>query len=143
MNLTKFTDYSLRVLLYLAERQDRLCRITEIADWYGISKPHLVKIVHQLAQLNYIQSTQGRNGGIRLNMLPSEISIGQIARQTETNFNIVECFDHTTNTCRITNTCSLKHTLHKATDAFLTVLDKTTLASLISPQQNQQGKETK
>lgn len=141
MNLTKFTDYSLRVLLYLAECPETLCRITEIAEWYGISKPHLVKVVHQLAQLGYVKSIQGRNGGICLNQSPFEITIGQIVRQTEPDFHVVECFNNAKNTCRITNTCSLKHTLHSATDAFLTVLDKTTLASLTLTQNNQIRKE--
>lgn len=134
MNLTKFTDYSLRVLLYLAERPEKLSRITEIAEWYGISKPHLVKVVHQLAQFGYVKSVQGRNGGIYLNKPSSDITVGQIVRQTEPDFHVVECFDATNNTCRITNHCSLKHALHNATNAFLTVLDKTTLASLALPQ---------
>lgn len=143
MNLTKFSDYSLRILLYLTERPNQLCRTSEIADWYGISKPHLVKVVHQLAQFGYIRSIQGRNGGICLNKSSSNITIGQIVRQTEPNFHTVECFDDVNNTCRIINTCSLKHVLHSATNAFLTVLDKTTLASLSSTQQNQQRKEIK
>lgn len=134
MNLTKFTDYSLRVLLYLTERQDRLCRITEIADWYGISKAHLVKVVHQLVQIGYVKSVQGRNGGICLNKASTDITMGQVVRKTEPDFYMVECFNVQENTCHITNSCSLKHALHSATNAFLTALDKTTLSSLISSQ---------
>ena len=130
MQLTQFTDYSLRTLMYLAEHPDKLCTIGEIANWYGISKPHLVKVVHNLAKLDYIKSVQGKGGGIFLNKPASEINIGRIVRDTEPNFHIVECFEKENNTCRITNSCKLKHVLHDATQSFLKILDQHTLESV-------------
>jgi Rrf2 family nitric oxide-sensitive transcriptional repressor len=132
MQLTQFTDYSLRTLMYLAEHPDKLCTIGKIAEWYGISKPHLVKVVHNLAKLGYIKSVQGKGGGISLNKPVSEINIGSIVRDTEPNFHMVECFDKKNNTCKITNNCKLKHVLHDATQSFLGMLDEHTLESVCS-----------
>lgn len=132
MQLTQFTDYSLRTLMYLAEHQDKLCTIGEIAKWYGISKPHLVKVVHNLAKMNYIRSVQGKGGGISLNKPVSEINIGKIVRDTEPDFHLVECFDKENNTCRITNNCKLKHVLHDAAQSFFAMLDRQTLESVCS-----------
>lgn len=132
MQLTQFTDYSLRTLMYLAEHPDKLCTIGEISNWYGISKPHLVKVVHNLVKMDYIKSVQGKGGGISLNKPASEINIGRIIRDTEPNFYIVECFDKENNTCKITNRCKLKHSLSKATDAFLKILDQQTLENVCS-----------
>ena len=132
MQLTQFTDYSLRTLMYLAEHPDKLCTIGEIAQWYGISKPHLVKVAHNLVKLDYIKSTQGKGGGISLNKPLSEINIGRIVRDTEPNFHMVECFDKENNTCKITNNCKLKHVLHDATQSFLGMLDEHTLESVCS-----------
>ncbi len=132
MQLTQFTDYSLRTLMYLAEHPDKLCTIGEIAEWYGVSKPHLVKVVHNLAKLGYIKSVQGKGGGIALNKPISEINIGHIVRDTEPNFNMVECFDKKNNTCKITNNCKLKHVLYGATESFLNMLDQHTLGSVCS-----------
>lgn len=130
MQLTQFTDYSLRTLMYLAEHSDRLCNIGEIAEWHEISKPHLVKVVHNLVKLGYIKSIQGKGGGISLNTPPSEINIGRIVRDTEPNFHMVECFDTENNTCKITNSCNLRHVLHDATQSFLKILDQHTLKSM-------------
>jgi len=132
MQLTQFTDYSLRTLMYLAEHPDKLCTIGEVADWYGISKPHLVKVVHNLAKMDYIKSIQGKGGGIALNKKLSDINIGRIVRDTEPNFYMVECFDVVSNKCKITNSCKLKHVLHDATQSFLNMLDQQTLESVCS-----------
>jgi len=130
MQLTKFTDYSLRVLMYLSNHTDNLCTINEIAKWHNISKAHLVKIVHNLAKLGYIKTIQGKDGGLSLNKTAREINIGQLIRDTEPNFYITECFNKEENGCRITKACKLKHILSEATNQFLKVLDKHTLDSI-------------
>lgn len=128
MQLTIFTDYGLRSLMYVATRQDRLCSVKEIAEHYGISRNHLVKVVHRLAQLGYITSAKGKGGGIRLAGEPAKIKLGELVRKLEPNMDIVECFNRDTNTCRITDTCRLKHQLHEARTAFIDTLDQYTLA---------------
>lgn len=130
MKLTQFTDYSLRVLIYLAQDWERKCTIREIAQWHKISKPHLVKVVHQLTKLNYIKTFQGKGGGISLKVIPSKINIGKVVRETESDFHIVECFDIKSNRCRIIKRCKLKYALHEAKQAFLKVLDLLTLEDI-------------
>lgn len=94
MKLTNYTDYSLRVLIFLASRHsDELSNIKEIADTYSISKNHLMKVIYRLGQLGYVETIRGRGGGIRLGMTPEDINIGEVVRNTEDDFNIVECFD--------------------------------------------------
>jgi len=132
VRLTQFSDYSLRLLLYLAEHPERSCTIGEIAKWYGVSKPHLIKVAHNLVKLGYVASTQGRGGGLRLALPPDKISVAALIRRTEPDFHTVECFDREHNTCRITRKCKLKHALHDATQSFLRVLDGYTLASVVS-----------
>lgn len=130
MQLTQFTDYSLRTLMYLAGNPDKKHTIGEIAECYDISKAHLVKVVHNLVKLNYIKSVQGKGGGISLNKEAADINIGRLVRDTEANFNIVECFDQKNNTCNITNNCKLQHVLYSATNAFIAVLDEHTLETI-------------
>ncbi|AGH51709.1 BadM/Rrf2 family transcriptional regulator (plasmid) [Sphingomonas sp. MM-1] len=91
MKLTLFTDYSMRVLLYLGARPDRLCSIGEVAQAYGISQNHLMKVVNQLARSGDVESVRGRSGGIRLGRPPEEINIGALIRQTEDGFDLVDC----------------------------------------------------
>jgi Rrf2 family nitric oxide-sensitive transcriptional repressor len=131
MQLTSYTDYALRVLIYLALHDDRLVTIAEMASAYGISKNHLMKIVHQLGQHGFIETVRGRGGGLRLRQSPAQLALGQVVRQMEPHFNLVECFDPTTNRCPITPVCGLTHVLVEARDAFMTVLDRYTLADLI------------
>ncbi|MEW4211788.1 Rrf2 family transcriptional regulator [Priestia megaterium] len=132
MRLTQYTDYSLRVLLYLGVRDNnKLSNIKEIAEAYNISKNHLMKIIHELGKLGLIETIRGRNGGIRLAQLPKDINIGKVVRQTEEDFHIVECFDHEGNFCVISPVCKLKNVLHEAMQAFIKVLDQYTLEDLI------------
>ncbi|TYR79183.1 Rrf2 family transcriptional regulator [Priestia megaterium] len=132
MRLTQYTDYSLRVLLYLAVRDNKnLSNIKEIAHAYQISKNHLMKITHELGKLGLIETIRGRNGGIRLAKLPKDINIGAVVRQTEEDFHIVECFNSEGNFCAITPSCHLKHVLHEAMQAFIQVLDRYTLEDLV------------
>lgn len=131
MQLTAYTDYALRVLMYLAVHDDRLTTIAELASVYDISKNHLMKIVHQLGQEGFIETVRGRGGGLRLGQSPTRVAIGQVVRKMEPHFNIVECFDAADNRCPLTPVCQLSTALEKARSAFLAVLDGYTLADLI------------
>lgn len=128
MQLTLYTDYSLRVLVYLSVAPERIATISEITDYYGISRNHVVKIVHHLSTLGYIHSSRGKGGGLRLALPPEEIRIGDVVRQVEPHFNIVDCFDNETQPCVIDSLCTLKHALHRASQAFMEILDQYTLA---------------
>ena len=130
MQLTLYTDYSLRVLIYLGAHSDKLVTITEIADSYGISRNHLVKVVHNLSGLGFIHSVRGKGGGLRLSRPPEKINLGDVVRHTEGGFDIVECLNTTTNTCPITRICGLKGVVSKALDAFIGVLENYTLADV-------------
>jgi Rrf2 family nitric oxide-sensitive transcriptional repressor len=131
MQLTQFTDYSLRVLIYLGLRPDRLSTIEEIAGAYGISESHLTKVAHRLGRLGIIETLRGRKGGMRLKHSPASINIGATVRLMETNLNMVECFDREENTCPIAPVCMLAGVLGEALDAFLSVLDRYTLADIL------------
>ncbi len=130
MKLTQQTDYSLRVLLFLAG-DGASHTIGEIAEYFGISKNHLVKVTHRLTQLGYVESIRGRMGGIRLLMKPEDIVVGEVVRHMEPNFHLVECFDMETNTCPIVGACGLKGVLGSALGAFNAHLDQYTLADFI------------
>ena len=131
MQLTLYTDYSLRVLIYLGIRPERQATITEIAKSYNISRNHLVKVVHNLGALGYIKTVRGRGGGMLLARNPKDINVGDVVRQTEPNFNLVECFDKENNTCPISPCCALIKGLKVARSAFLEVLDGLTLADAV------------
>ncbi|KGP74537.1 Rrf2 family transcriptional regulator [Pontibacillus yanchengensis] len=133
MHLTHYTDYSLRILMFLATRQeDQLVRSKEIAYIYGISNNHLIKIVRQLSTSGYIETIRGRSGGMRLGKDPSAINIGDVVRDMEENFHIVECFDKENNECVISEACRLKGVLNEALEAFISVLDKYTLGDMVT-----------
>ncbi|BAH17390.1 RrF2 family transcriptional regulator [Macrococcoides caseolyticum] len=136
MKLTLYSDYSLRVLMYIA-RQEHRVQIDEIANFYGISKNHLTKVVNNLATLGYIETTRGRGGGIRIKMAPEEINIGALIRKTEEHFNLVECFDRETNTCPIAGICGLQGVLSEALGAYLSVLDSYTLNDILHNKRTQ------
>ena len=131
MRLTVYTDYSLRVLMYLGIRPDRLCTIQEIASAYGISRNHLMKVAHQLGLAGYVDTVRGRGGGLRLARPPAQIGIGAVVRACEEDFRLVECFDAERNRCVITPACRLTAMLAEALDAYLAVLDSYTLADLL------------
>jgi len=130
MRLTDYTDYTLRVLMFCAVHTDRPISIAEIAEGHGISKNHLMKIVNDLARQGVLQTKRGRGGGLRLLKPASDIRIGEVVRNTETDFHMVECFDNARNSCNLTAHCQLKKVIGNATDAYLAELDKVTLADI-------------
>ena len=131
MKLTTFSDYTLRVLMFLALSRDRLATIPEIAAAYGISENHLMKVVHQLARAGVIESVRGKGGGIRLAHEPRNIRLGGIVRASEGAAPIVECLSDDAAACRIAPVCRLASVLSRAFDALYATLDEYTLADLV------------
>lgn len=132
MRLTMYTDYSLRVLIYLGLRdREQLSTIQEIADAYQISKNHLMKVTYDLGQYGFIETIRGRGGGIRLAMEPESINIGAVVRKTEEDFHLVECFNPDNNLCKISADCRLKGVLAEALKAYLHVLDQYYLSDVL------------
>lgn len=131
MRLTTFSDYSLRVLMYLALDRSRLATIPEISAAYGISQNHLMKVVHQLARGGVIESVRGKGGGLRLAHAPEAIRIGAVVRAAEGGAPIVECLSGKPGGCRIAPACKLTRVLKGAFDALYEYLDRYTLADLM------------
>ncbi len=131
MHLTTYTDYSLRVLMRLALTPRELTTIAEIAEVYGISEHHLMKVVHQLGLAGYIETIRGRGGGLRLARKATDITVGEVIRRMEPDLGLVACF-RANEHCSISPACALSPVLGEALDAFLAVLDRYTLADLIS-----------
>jgi Rrf2 family nitric oxide-sensitive transcriptional repressor len=131
MQLTLFSDYALRVALYLATHREELVSVPEVSRAYGISSAHLTKVAQRLTELGVVEAVRGRGGGLRLARAPEQIGIGALVRATEPHFDLVECFDDETNTCPISPACGLKGALEKARRAFLEVLDGYTLADFV------------
>ncbi len=136
MHLTRFTDYSIRVLIFLAAKGEERSTINEIAETFNISRNHLMKIVQELSQKNYVTAIRGKNGGLLLTRDPATIRLGELVRDMEHDMGLVECF-HSDNACIITPACRLQPILNDALSAFLSVLDHYTLADLLGSQQSQ------
>jgi Rrf2 family nitric oxide-sensitive transcriptional repressor len=135
MRLTTYTDYTLRVTMYLTLKYDsgELVTIDQIASAYGISHNHLTKIVHEMRGQGLIETTRGRSGGMRLARAPGAITIGEIVRWAEDDFDLVEC--HTTgqdSSCVIFPACNLQRGFRKALEAFMRELDAMTLLDAVS-----------
>lgn len=129
MQLTTFTDYSLRALLFMANLpSERLTSITQVTEFYGVSRHHMVKVINRLGQLGYIETLRGKGGGIRLAKTPESIIIGEIVRQLEP-LHLLDCSQEA---CVITSACRLKKALAQAREAFLAELDQHTLADMIN-----------
>jgi len=128
MQLTKYTDLSLRVMMHLALEPEKLGTIKDISERYRVSRNHLVKVVHKLATLGYIESVKGRGGGIRLAMPANEINVGEVVRLTENTLVLIDCEG---SGCPLTPSCLLKRALDDATHAFLKTLDQYAIADLV------------
>ena len=128
MQLTRFTDYSLRVLLFVGRQRDRVCTMGEIAAYYRISAEHLRKVVHRLATLGYLNSSRGRGGGLVLGRAPATIRIGDVVVAMEEDLSIVDC---RALNCALVPGCSLKTALDRASAAFVAELNQVTLADLL------------
>jgi len=131
MQLTLHTDYALRVLIYLSTQPDKVVTIDEITDYYDVSRNHLVKVVHNLSSKGFIHTSRGKHGGMQLARKPEEISLGDVVRQIEANFDIVECFSSANKTCRVLPICKLKSVLQQASEQFLVFLDQYSLADAV------------
>ena len=129
MRLTRYTDYAIRVLLHLAAHDDQTVSIQEIARAYDISKDHLMKVVQQLSKAGFVAAQRGRGGGLRLGKPASEIRIGDVVRQTEDGFQLVDCAN-----CKVSPVCGLPRALNEATAAFMAVLDRQTLDMIVTDQ---------
>ena len=128
MRLTLYTDYSLRVLIFLAAKpQGELSTVAEISESFTISKNHLTKVVHELGKAGFIETVRGRGGGIRLKVLPEHINVGSVVRKTEDDFQLVECFNRESNQCVLAPVCQLKGVLKEALQAYLSVLERYTI----------------
>jgi len=133
MRLTLNTDFSLRVLIHVGLCGDKLTTINDIAQSFGISKAHLMKVVNDLSHNGYLDTVRGRKGGIRLMREPRHINIGQVVRDTENQLGVIGCLERR-GYCQIERACVLRSALQDATQAFLAVLDTYTLVDLIKPQ---------
>ena len=130
-----FTDYALRVLIYAAARSPEQVSLTELAEAYGISRNHLIQVVRKLAQLDYLHTTRGRGGGIRLGRPAETISVAEIVQATEPGFEMAQCFQKNQtghHPCRLTPVCVLRGVLGEATQSFLDTLAKTSLADIVA-----------
>lgn len=128
MQLTRHTDFSLRVLIYLSlNKTGELVTINEISDHFDILKNHLTKVVHHLAQKKYIETVRGKNGGLRLARDPADIKLGDVVQSMEMNLDVVDCSKPL---CPLINNCKLKRILNKAKQSFLKTLNNYSLADL-------------
>jgi len=131
MQLTSYTDYSLRALLYLGMHSDRLVTISEISEFHGISRNHMVKVVHNLGKNGFIQTVRGKSGGVRLALKPEDIILADVVRLTEPHMNIQECFSRETNTCPLIDNCKLTGVLYRARQGFMKVLEENRLSDIL------------
>ena len=131
MQLTRFSDYALRVLLYLGAHGEEVVPASTISEAYGISAEHVAKIAKWLAQEGYVIAQRGKGGGIRLGKRPEQIRIGALIRRSEPHDELLECFDRTTSSCPVASACRLKRALEEAHRAFFAVLDDYTLRDLL------------
>lgn len=141
MRLTIFTDYTLRVLIYLGmhQHEDRLATISDVASAYSISENHLTKIVHHLAKQGYVETTRGKGGGMRLARTPEQVNLGDVVRGAEEDLAIVECFQKSNTACPIAPSCALAGILAQAMRAFFDTLDSHTLADLLGQREGSVG----
>ena len=127
MRHSKYTDYGIRVLIYLNNNKDHLSTIREISEFYDISYNHLTKVVHNLSRAGFIETSKGRSGGHRLSRKSKKLTLGKIVRMLEGDFYLVECFDSKNQSCRAIPYCRVKKHLKSAMNAYFAELDKVTI----------------
>ncbi len=130
MQLTTFTDYSFRILMYLGEKKSK-ATIAEIAKTFDVSLNHMVKVAHKLGKEGFIHTIKGRGGGILLVRPPDDIKLGDVVRKNEPHMDVLECFNKETNECPVAGDCRLRQIVDEAMCGFLGVLDQYTLADLL------------
>jgi Rrf2 family transcriptional regulator, nitric oxide-sensitive transcriptional repressor len=132
MQLSLHADYALRVLVYLGTHPGRMVTTQEISASYGISRNHLVRVIQTLAACEYVAIQPGRSGGVTLARDPAQIRLGDVIQNAEPTLRLVECFTPATNTCPIAGVCALKGMLNNALGAFMTELNRHTVADIIN-----------
>lgn len=132
MRLTVYTDYSLRMLMYLAVNREDVSTIADIAGAFGIAKNHLTKVAHQLGRAGLVATSRGKGGGLRLARPAEEIGLGEIIRLCEPDLALVPCFAPVCGSCAVLDACGLRGALYQAQAAFMATLDRFTLAELTS-----------
>lgn len=131
MQLSKFTDYAFRALIYLAENNDRLCTVEELAEKLNASEHHIKKVIHRLAKTDYITSIKGRCGGLRLGLKPEEINLGEVLKITEDNLNIVECFNRSSGCPFMESGCKFKKIVSNSLKMFMDEFARYTLKDIL------------
>lgn len=131
MRMTQHTDYALRMLIYLAVHADTPCTVSDVAEAYGLSRNHLLKVALNLRNMGFVATTRGRSGGVGLACPPDRINLGQLVRRMEDDFALVECLKADGGHCVISPACRLKGVVREALDAYLRVFDKYSLADLV------------
>ena len=134
MRLSTFTDYSLRVLMYLAAKPGERATIAQVARAFGVSEHHMVKVVHSLGRAGWLSNIRGKGGGLELAVAPEKIVVGKVVRHTEGPAVMAECFDDA-NECSIVEDCRLKGVLAESLKAFYAVLDRHTVADIVKNRQ--------
>lgn len=132
MQLSKFTDYGLRVLMQLMVSTPKRVSVHTIAEIFDISEHHVAKVASHLAKGGYIVSGRGRNGGLMLAKDPKNILIGDVVRYMSGDVPVVECFGQGANECRALAACGLRGPLYEAQQAFFEVLDGYTLNDVVT-----------
>ena len=133
MRLTVQTDYSLRLLIYLAAKREQRATVAEVAVAYGISRDHVAKVAHRLGLDGYVATVRGRGGGLCLARAPGEINLGELVRQVEPGLSLVPCMAPVNAPCRIGQCCVLRKAMQEAQEAFFGSLGRYTLADLVRP----------
>lgn len=133
MRLTQHADYGLRVLMYLAGRPGEYATSADLANTFGVSHHHLLKVVHRLCELGWVDAKRGPSGGVSFHPSTGDVTVGEVVRALEPQHALVECFDPATNTCPMSGTCGLAPLLMRANEAFLHELDRTRLRDIAAP----------
>ncbi|MDT8403424.1 Rrf2 family transcriptional regulator [Sulfuriflexus sp.] len=128
MQISRYTDYAYRVLMYLAINDQHRVTMVEIAEFYGISREHLRKVVHRLASLKYIHTYTGKGGGMELSETLENINLGQVFLEFEGRNSLIDCQQ---THCPLRTSCDLNRIFYKAQDAFLNEISQYTLQDVL------------